>query len=145
MKTELTFQFEDATKEHNNDMEIFSFSGKAGVFRNRNKEIIAMIHFTATNSSTGTKIYIDQFEVVAKEIGKGYGRKCIELLRNLYPNVSTIEGIAYDGSECFWLEIGADFYDTCKKCPLSETDECPLNFGGEVCDEYSENEFAITY
>ena len=104
-----------------------------------------MIDLTMFENREMSEIYINQFEVVTEETGKGYGKTCMELLMEKYPNIHKIDGIAYEGSERFWLGLGADFCDTCENCPISGTVDCPLLSYEEVFDEYSENEFTITY
>lgn len=137
----LRYSVEDVSDYPERKMDFFTFAGECGVFRTEGGKIIGMIDGSQLKEKDKKHLRIEHFEVV--ETGKGYGTLCFELFLEQYPSVQTITGISLEESTFFWYKQGAMFYETCDYCDLNGEEDCPLVRRGEVCDEYSENEFVI--
>lgn len=121
-------------------LEEFSFLGSVIVFRDSNSEIkgYADVDYNKNNNI----LSIHEIEMIEK--GKGFGEKAIKSLLELYKDVKMIKGISLEEVISFWSKFDVEFFETCRDCDLHETEDCPLFFRGEVCDEYNENNFEIT-
>lgn len=127
--------------EHQVKLEEFYFLGPIIVFRDSISEIkgYADVDYDKDNNI----LSVHEIEMIEK--GKGFGEKAITSLLELYKNVKIIRGISLEDSISFWSKFdNVEFFETCRDCDLHETEDCPLFFKGEVCDEYSENNFKMT-